>query len=225
MTFNSILNDLRVKFNNKQQETGVLQVTNESFLDKKTALEKRAAELEASKKGIQQQIDAAGAAAELAERLGTEAKRRYDLEGDDKSGPLIDQYRNEKALALAEVMRLQAVRDEIPARVTAIRLELAHLAHRSDLQLLVGLKQTEQTAFLEYEKHALAMIDALYTFKLKRWERETVAERVSSFARSHQLQSPSRGDFSAPLVETYWNGPEYGDQIRAQFKQAKRDFN
>jgi len=225
MTFTEVLNDLRIKFNNKQVDKEDLRMTNESFLDKKTALEKRAAELEASKKGIQQQIDAAGAAAELAERLGSEAKRKYDLEGLDSAAPLIDKYRDDKIKAMTEVLRLQAVRDEIPARVTAIRLELAHLAHRSDLQLLVELKRVEQESFCEYERFALAMIDALYTFKLKRWERETVAERVSSFARSHQLQSPSRGDFSAPLVETYWNGPEYGDQIRAQFKQAKRDFN
>jgi len=225
MTFNSILNDLRVKFNNKQVDKEHLHMTNELFLDKKATLEKRAVELDASRKGIQQQIDAAGAAAELAERLGSEAKRRYDLEGDDKAAPLIDQYRDEKARAMAEVQRLQAIRDEIPARLEAIRLELAHLAHRSDLQLLVELKRVEQEAFLEYEKFALAMISALYAFKLKRWERATIAEQVSSFARSHQLQSPSRGDFVAPLVETYWNGPEYGDQIRAQFKNAKRDFN
>ena len=225
MTFTEVLNDLRIKFNNKQKETGVLQVTNESFLDKKTALEKRAAELESSRKGIQEKIDAAGAAAELAERLGSEAKRKYDLEGLDSAAPLIDQYRDEKARAMAEVQRLQAVRDEIPARVTAIRLELAHLAHRSDLQLLVGLKQTEQEAFLEYEKHAIAMIDALYEFKLKRWERENVAERVRSFASAHQLQAPSVGNFVQPLVETYWNGPEYRDQIKRQFSDAKRDFN
>ena len=224
MTFSEILNDLRIKFNNKQQETGVLQVT-ESFLDKKTALEKRAAELESSRKGIQQQIDAAGAAAELAERLGSEAKRKYDLEGLDSAGPLIEQYRDEKARAMAEVQRLQAIRDEIPARVEAIRLELAHQVHRNDLQLLVELKRVEQAAFLEYERFALAMIDALYEFRLRRWERENVAERVRSFASAHQLKAPSTGNFVSPLIETYWNGPEYRDQIKRQFSDAKREFD
>ena len=188
-------------------------------------LEQRRTELEAEAKTIQAKMDAQGAAAEQAERLMSAAVKRFDLEGDDSAEPEIERYRLEKATAQTEFMRLQGIRDSIPARLAAIRLELDHVAHRSDLQLLTELKRTEQVAFLEYEAAAIKLIDANYNFQLRRHEREQVANKVASFASGHGLQSPSKGNFAAPVIETYWGNPGVYDQIKRQFSDAKKEFN
>lgn len=191
----------------------------------KAKLEQRLAELETERLQLQAGIDAAGKAAEQADRNLTEAIRQHDLEGNDRVKPDIEKYRADKATAQSEIQRLQALRDEIPARLAAIRLEVEHVNHRSDLQLLVELKKKEQAAFLEFEKFAVGMLTAHYDFKLRRHEREQLAEKITNFARSHQTPAPSRGSFTAPAIEVFWNDISYLDHIKRLFQDAKREFN
>lgn len=191
----------------------------------KETLQARISELEAERVVIQEQIDEANRRAEACDRLMAAAVKAYDLEGNDSAKFDIEKQRDAKAAAQAEVVRLQGIRESFPARIQAIRNEIDHTNHREDLRLLSELKRTEQAAYLEYEKAALALLDAHYNFLLKRGDRAIVAMRAVDFARAHNVPLPSNGDFYAPPISDAWDDTRLADQVRRQFSEAKRGFN
>jgi hypothetical protein len=197
--------------------TGVLPMA----IDK-AQLEARIKQLSAEQAQTQKRLDALRSEHEDYATRFSEAQRKHDLEGNDNAGLDMTKFRNLRDDTQVQIQKLQNVIAEYPARLEAIKSEIDAVNHRSDLQLLASLKEREIEAFGEYEKAALALADTHYTFAIARSERLNMAEKTTSFARSHQLPVPARGDFSIPAIEQWWLDPGLVGQLRRAFSDVRK---
>lgn len=188
-----------------------------------TQLQQRLAELQQEQRETQAAITSFNDNIAACQAAIRSAQQRYDLQGDDAAADEIKEQRSLITVHEERRRRAQEQLSEYPARIEAVRTEIASNGHREELRRLVELRQAEVQAFNQAEQTMLSAIEDWQSFNAAREQRRQVARKCEDFARQNSLPIPPSGNFNPPVPDGLWfNRPNTIEYVQAEFAKSRR---